>query len=101
LSKLKKTMSKGAGIVRDKNSLQETLGDLHNLRKAGPRYIQTPRQGEFVNLLTVGLCVARASLLRTQSLGVHFRSDEVEETRHVAGGHIIFHQEDFPEGHFS
>lgn len=101
LSKLKKTMSKGAGIVKDKNSLQKTLEDLHDLRKAGPHHIQTPRQGEFVNLLTVGLCVAKASLLRTKSLGVHFRSDEVEETQHVAGDHIIFHQGNFPEGHFS
>ncbi|HSG05478.1 MAG TPA: FAD-binding protein, partial [Nitrospiria bacterium] len=100
LSKLKRTMSEKVGILREKTALQSALGDLTDMKRVIKPGIQTSLQGEFVNLLTVGLCVAKASLLRTHSLGVHFRSDQTGETGPGSTDHIIFHQKDFPEGHF-
>ncbi|HZP20456.1 MAG TPA: L-aspartate oxidase [Bauldia sp.] len=68
VSRLRETMSRDVGVVRDARGLAAALTAIDALsRKA-----RSPR---FVNMLTAARLIASAALARTESRGGHYRSD--------------------------
>ncbi|NOZ58507.1 MAG: fumarate reductase subunit A [Euryarchaeota archaeon] len=87
-SRLQRTMWEKVGIVRSRQSLEEALREIAQLRsrlnevtvEAGLRYnLQLLAAVELDNMLLVAEMIARSALLRTESRGAHFRSDYPEE----------------------
>jgi len=73
-----------AGIIRSKQSLEEALTDLeevrHRLEEAAvtePKQLMTAIKLD--NMLTVAEMISRSALLRTESRGAHYRTDYPEE----------------------
>ena len=73
-SELQSAMSKGAGVMRSKESLEETLRVLEKLSKKAST---TPciEAWEISNLYLLAVAIVNAALERTESRGSHWRSD--------------------------
>jgi len=69
-----KTTTKGAGAVRSKQSLTETLQTLNQIGNKTTKEAST-QSWESTNLLTVSSFIAAAALHREESRGSHWRSD--------------------------
>jgi len=71
---LQAAMSKGAGVMRSKESLEETLKVLENLAK---QRSTTPciEAWEISNLYLLAVAIVRAALERNESRGSHWRAD--------------------------
>jgi succinate dehydrogenase/fumarate reductase flavoprotein subunit len=77
---LKEVMWQKAGIVRDRDSLEEVLQRIEAFRSRDAKsqvtkWTQLIRALEFQNMLLISEMVCRAALLRTESRGSHYRSD--------------------------
>ena len=71
---LQSAMSKGAGVMRSKESLEETLRVLARLSE---KQSTTPciEAWEISNLYLLAVAIVHAALARTESRGSHWRSD--------------------------
>jgi succinate dehydrogenase/fumarate reductase flavoprotein subunit len=81
---LKDVMWRKAGIIRDKEGLEEALERNEGIAaclKGFPvnDYRELRRYLELKNMVLVSEMVCRAALLRTESRGAHYRSDYPEE----------------------
>lgn len=76
INKLKRTMTKKVGIVREKTILEEakaeTEGMLDQARRLNVRNVQWI---ELINMLQVSLLIIRGALARKESRGAHYRKD--------------------------
>jgi L-aspartate oxidase len=70
---MRKIMWDGVGVVRDRVGLVAALEKLEGLRRA-----LEPGCSEARNMIEVGIGVARAAVVRTESRGAHFRLDYPE-----------------------
>jgi fumarate reductase (CoM/CoB) subunit A len=77
---LKEVMWQRAGVVRNRRGLEEALERIENLLSPGRRtriasFGDLKRYLEYRNLLLVSEMVCRASLLREETRGSHYRTD--------------------------
>jgi succinate dehydrogenase/fumarate reductase flavoprotein subunit len=77
---LKETMWYQAGVTRHAQALTQALGNIEELRSAIPalrltNFRELIRALELHNMLLSAEMVCRAALLRSESRGVHYRSD--------------------------
>jgi succinate dehydrogenase/fumarate reductase flavoprotein subunit len=84
LQDLKKMMWFKAGIIRNKENLEEAVVRLKQLIECFPRVQIKDSRGlikylEACNMLLLSEIVCRAALLRTESRGAHYRSDYPKE----------------------
>ncbi len=98
---LKDAMWNQVGIVRDQTSLTQALKILDRWEPLLTAPIVTQAEGEFKNLVTVALLIVRAALLRKNSIGVHYRSDDPEPGKSPESRHIAFHRPDRPNGYWT
>jgi len=98
---LKETMWNQAGIVRDRTSLTEALKPLERWEPLLSAPITSPSEGEFKNLVMVALLIVRAALLRKNSVGAHYRSDDPAPDRSPEPRHIAFRRSDHPTGYWA
>ncbi len=87
-AELQRVMWEKVGIIRSRQSLEEALRKISELRQrveqvgveSGLRYnLQLLTAVELENMLLVAEMIARSALLRTESRGAHYRSDYPEE----------------------
>jgi L-aspartate oxidase len=97
---LKETMWNQVGIVRNQTSLTQSLKFLEAWEPLLNAPIASQSEGEFKNLLTVALLIVRAALLRKNSIGVHYRSDDPTPGKSPESRHIAFHWPDRPKGYW-
>ena len=81
---LKKTMWYKAGIIRDKQGLEEAIKEIRSIRDRLNRvsvasYSQLIKVIELSNMLTVSEMICRGALKRVESRGAHYRTDYPEE----------------------
>lgn len=74
---LKDTMWEKAGIVRNKEGLNEALRVLNDIKLDfnQPYKCRDPEEYEFRSLLTISELIIRSALIRKESRGGHFRDD--------------------------
>ena len=77
INRLKDTMWKNVGIIRDENSLLQALSDLKKISEefGRNRFCTSAEEFELRNLLHVALVITNMALKRKESIGAHFRSD--------------------------
>lgn len=80
LLSLKKVMWEKAGMIRNEQSLSQALSQVSSLKEqAGRVSITSPKELtqalRLVKMLTVSEMVIRAAIKRTESRGVHYRTD--------------------------
>lgn len=77
INRLKDTMWKNVGIIRDENSLLQALSDLKKISEefGRNRFCTSAEEFELRNLLHVALVITNMALRRKESIGAHFRSD--------------------------
>ena len=77
INRLKDTMWKNVGIIRDENSLLQALSDLKKISEefGRNRFCTSAEEFELRNLLNVALVITNMALRRKESIGAHFRSD--------------------------
>ena len=80
---LKETMWYQAGIIRNKEGLEEAIKGIVSIRDKLNRvsvvsYSQLIKAIELSNMLTVSEAICRAALKRTESRGAHYRTDYPE-----------------------
>ncbi len=78
-TQIRRNMTKKGGIIRNKAKMEEARGviggyydQLKGMNLASRLHVET------LNMATVGLEILNAALKRKNSVGAHFRSDEVE-----------------------
>jgi len=76
---LQRAMSKGAAVVRTKESLQETLAALDKLKNAKTIFANLDAW-ETTNLYLLATAIVKSALERTESRGSHFRGDYPKES---------------------
>ncbi len=76
---LQRAMSKGAAVVRTKESLQETLATLDKLKNAKTIFANLDAW-ETTNLYLLATAIVKSALERTESRGSHFRGDYPKES---------------------
>ena len=74
---LQRAMSKGAAVVRTRESLQETLATLDKLKNATTIFANLDAW-ETTNLYLLATAIVKSALERTESRGSHFRGDYPE-----------------------
>ena len=77
---LRQTMWDKAGIIRDKQNLEDGLNKILALREQLPTvsvtgYRQLYRVIKLMKMITVSEMICRAALMRTESRGTHYRAD--------------------------
>ena len=73
---LKSLMGRLAGVQRDANGLQEAADSIRSYAAyVMPHQFDNVEGWELQNLLTTASCMVSAALARTESRGVHFRTD--------------------------
>lgn len=73
---LKSLMGRLAGVERDAVGLREAADAIHSLAAyVMPRQFDSVEGWELQNLLITASCIVDAALVRSESRGVHFRSD--------------------------
>ena len=76
LSSLQSVMSRNVGVERSADRLRETIEIIEFwARYVMDKLFDEPADWETQNMLTVALCVTTAAATRTESRGVHFRTD--------------------------
>lgn len=98
---LKDAMWNQVGIVRDQASLTQALKLLDRWEPLLTSPIVTQAEGEFKNLVTVALLIVQAALLRKNSIGVHYRSDDPSMGRSPESRHIAFRWPERPKGYWT
>ena len=98
---LKETMWNQVGMVRDQASLTQALKFLEEWESLSTAPIASQAEGEFKNLVTVALLIVRAALLRKNSIGVHYRSDDPAPGKSPESRHVAFHRPDHPKGYWT
>lgn len=73
--KLREIMSNNCGILRDKNDLESAQRQILQLDEDGNH------SAPFTNYAHAALEIIKAALLRKESIGAHFRTDEVQKIR--------------------
>ncbi len=68
-------MTRGAGVLRDRQSLAETARTLDDLIRHVPAQDSDPAWLEIRNLITLGRAVVVAAASREESRGAHTRDD--------------------------
>lgn len=85
--RIKETMWRNVGIIRNENSLLQALSDLKKISDefGKVRFCTSAKEYELRNLLHVGLVITNMALKRNESVGAHFRSDSLiaEEKKSV------------------
>lgn len=89
---IRAVMWEKVGLIRDEKRLREAIAFLTSLERSG-----TGLSGDVRNMLLVGRLAAVAALKRTESRGVHFRSD-FPDTDPALDRHIFMTESAF---HFS
>lgn len=87
LRDIQSVMWEKVGVVRSEESLKEALEKLTRWHRLLSTAAPSRPATEAGNLVTVGLLVAAAALLRRRSLGVHFRSDDLQGPTRKDRGH--------------
>ena len=85
LDELQRTMTAGAGVLRDRASLEEVLDALPIGVPAVEPRPAAPAGYELRNLVTVGWALASAALAREESRGTHTRLDHPEPSSAFLG----------------
>lgn len=76
IDKIKNIMYNCAGIVRDGNSLLESINTMSNILNNLSSFCVPDRQYlKVLNMATVGLQILNAAYMRKESVGAHYRSD--------------------------
>jgi aspartate oxidase len=96
--RLKETMWNQVGIVRNQGSLTEALMLLDQWEYLKTAPIVSQAEGEFKNMVTVASMIVRAALLRENSVGAHYRSDDPEAGKSPDLRHIAFRLSNQPQG---
>jgi len=80
ITRLRDTMWKNAGIVRDQDKLCKALKDIHELKQEFGRssHCYNLKEYELRNMLIVSELVVQAAIARKESRGAHYRSDYTE-----------------------
>ncbi|WP_442484130.1 L-aspartate oxidase [Aeoliella sp. SH292] len=95
---LKSLMWRDAGVWRNEQVLQEASRTIDTwIRYALPRQLTDPSGWELQNLLTVSRVMIEAALLRTESRGVHLRTDYQESDDKNWRKHILLRRDTEPE----
>jgi L-aspartate oxidase len=87
LNTLRRLMWERVGIIRNREGLQSAMVLITQWDEQLKGKCRTRRDWEIQNMATVGRLVATAALLRSQSIGAHFRSDGLQERLAGWGGH--------------
>ncbi len=76
LNSLRSMMSRNVGVERSADRLRETIEIIEFwARYVMDKVFDEPAAWETQNMLTVALCIATSAAARTESRGVHFRTD--------------------------
>jgi L-aspartate oxidase len=98
MDRLKDTMWNRVGIIRNQASLTEALALLEQWESLKTAPIVSRAEGEFKNLVTVASMIVRAALLRKNSVGAHYRSDDPGAGKSPDLRHIAFRLPNQPQG---
>jgi len=85
LAELQRVMTAGAGVLRDRSSLEQVLDVLPIGDPAVELLPADPAGYELRNLVTVGWAWASAALAREESRGTHTRLDHPERSSAFLG----------------
>ncbi len=90
IEKLRKTMSRKVGILRDEKGLDAAKDFIDSLLR-DPQLHDCPKKDflEFLNMLTTASLITKAAILRKESRGTHLRSDYPEKDDAYWKKHII------------
>lgn len=72
---IKKTMWNHAGIIRSGDGLKRAIDDLCTISDKISDHGYTRGELEVINMVTTARLIARAALMRKESIGAHFRED--------------------------
>ena len=92
---IKHIMWEKAGIVRNKEDLETALEELRKIRQENLAHLQVKKNRDFllaleiINGLLVGEMIVMSALLRTESRGVHYRSDYPHQNNREWHKHIL------------
>ncbi len=77
---LKKTMSKNVGIIRNKTSLDKAMNDIFEIKMQLDESNSSPSKEKYElnNALFVATLIVKSAMERKQSIGAHFRDDEIK-----------------------
>jgi L-aspartate oxidase len=87
---IKSAMWKGTGIIRSKESLEDTLHKLETIEKQIDLDPQSAEEIELKNMLLVSKLITRAALDRTESRGAHYRTDYPDTDNQNWKRHLIY-----------
>jgi L-aspartate oxidase len=99
--RLKEAMWNWAGMVRSQASLTEALNLLETWESFTTAPAVSQAEGEFKNLVTIAFLIVRSALMRKNSIGVHYRSDDPHPGEPSDPRHVAFHWPDRAEGYWS
>lgn len=75
-SQIRVAMTKKCGILRNQSDMTEALGMIVTIKEQLEGFaLNTQREIETMNMLTVAEAVLRAAIARTDSVGAHYRTD--------------------------
>lgn len=92
--RLQKVMLRHVGIKRNEKGLVKAVKELERYARAFRYKMETIEEFEYLNLLTCGVLVANAALLREESRGGHYREDFPRRDDLVWKKHIVQSIED-------
>ena len=84
ITRLKETMWKNVGIIRNENSLLQALSDIKKISDefSQVHFCSTAKEFELRNLLHVAQIITSMAIKRKDSIGAHFRDDfPIEEEK--------------------
>ena len=96
---LRQLMWEQVGIVRSRETLLKAIKRLEGWNRIASEPIRSQAEGEFKNLVTTALLITRAALLRENSIGVHYRSDDPKPGNRPEPRHFAFRLPDHPDGY--
>ncbi|SJZ52469.1 L-aspartate oxidase [Selenihalanaerobacter shriftii] len=95
--KLQLLMMENVGIIRNKNGLNQTMNEIKELINYLNIDIEDIRYIEVQNLINLAYLVVKASLIRKESRGAHYRED-YPETKQKWQKHIVLQKDKEWEG---
>lgn len=98
---LKQLMSENAWIIKNEKKLNDALDAIIKLKKEVKSNVKLPEKTywhlkgalETLNMIDVSELIIRASLIRTESRGAHYRDDYIEQDDKNWLKNIIFYKE--------